>query len=35
MVNSTFTTLVVENENAHMITELHKDDIFTKIAVLK
>ena len=23
----------VENENAHLITELHKDDIFTKIAV--
>ena len=31
--NSTFITVAVENENARVITELHEDDIFAKIAV--
>ena len=31
--NSTFSTVGVEDENGHFITELHKDVIFAKISV--
>ena len=31
--NRTFTSVVVGNENAHMIMELHKNNIFVKITV--
>ena len=31
--NSTFTSVTVENENAHTITELHKDDVLVNVYV--